>query len=218
MLFVCGSSFSQIFTNPNYALKSHETLMITRVETTTQVTVISLTVENRIEGGYFCADKNIFMIYPDGTRSKLLSSKGIPACPNSYKFKTIGEKLSFELSFPALKKGTDWIDLIEDCSDICFSFFGICLNGDLNKKIDDASLLAETGEPAKALIGFINIANTIDSRNSGIGGLIYMNIVQLSKEAGNITEAKEWYRKLESASIPRKELYIKHLNAQGIIY
>ena len=209
---------SQTFNHPNIGLKSHETLEISKVEISPQNTLIFLSVENRITGGYFCADKNIFILYPDGTRSKLTTSKGIPVCPDSYKFKTIGEKLNFELTFPPLKPGTQWIDLIEDCSDNCFSFFGVCLNTDLNKRIDEASVLAENEKPAEALMNFIKIAGTIDSKNSGIEGLIYINIIKLAKETNNIQKASEWYSKLKLSGIPRNELYIKHLNSQGIIY
>jgi hypothetical protein len=213
-----SSLFSQTVYNPNSGLRSHETLEISKIEITAQKTVIYLDIENKIDGGYFCADKNIFILFPDGTKSNLISSKGIPVCPDTYKFKTIGEKLGFELTFPPLKKSTGWIDLIEDCTDNCFSFYGICLDNELNKKIEDASHLAEIGEPAKAVLDFIAIAKTKDSGNSGIDGLIYMNIIQLSKETGNIAKASEWYGKLKSSDIPRKDLYIKHLNAQGIIY
>lgn len=216
--FFIFTGYSQTSLKPNYALKSHQTLEISKLETTTQKTIIFLTVENRINEGYFCADKNIFIIYPDGTRSKLISSKGIPVCPDTYKFKTIGEKLDFELTFSPLKKDTKWIDLVEDCKENCFSFYGVCLNSDLNKKIDDASVLAENKEPSKALMSFINIAGSIDSKNSGIEGLIYMNIIKMAKETGNIPKAAEWYKKLKSPAIPRSELFIKHLNSQGIIY
>jgi hypothetical protein len=216
--FFIFTGYSQTSLKPNYALKRPETLNISKVVTTAQKTIIFLTVENRITGGYFCADKNIFIIYPDGTRSKLISSKGIPVCPDTYKFKTIGEKLDFELTFSPLKKETQWIDLKEDCTEDCFSFYGVCLNNDLNKKIDDASVLAENKEPSKALMSFINIAGSIDSKNSGIEGLIYMNIIKLAKETGNIQKATEWYQKLKSPAIPRSELFIKHLNSQGIIY
>jgi hypothetical protein len=216
--FFVVTGYSQTYIKPNYALKSHETLELTKIDLSAQKTLIFLTVENRITGGYFCADKNIFILYPDGTRSKLTASKGIPVCPDSYKFKTIGEKLNFELTFPPLKPGTQWIDLIEDCSDNCFSFFGVCLNGDLNKRIDEASVLAENEKPAEALMSFIKIAGTIDSKNSGIEGLIYINIIKLAKETNNIQKASEWYSKLKLSGIPRSDLYIKHLNSQGIIY
>jgi hypothetical protein len=216
--FFVVTGYSQTYIKPNYALKSHETLELTKIDLSAQKTLIFLTVENRITGGYFCADKNIFILYPDGTRSKLTASKGIPVCPDSYKFKTIGEKLNFELTFPPLKTGTQWIDLIEDCSDNCFSFFGVCLNGDLNKRIDEASVLAENEKPAEALMSFIKIAGTIDSKNSGIEGLIYINIIKLAKETNNIQKASGWYSKLKLSGIPRSDLYIKHLNSQGIIY
>ena len=216
--FFVVTGYSQTYIKPNYALKSHETLELTKIDLTAQKTLIFLSVENRITGGYFCADKNIFILYPDGTRSKLTASKGIPVCPDSYKFKTIGEKLNFELTFPPLKPGTQWIDLIEDCSDNCFSFFSVCLNTDLNKRIDEASVLAENEKPAEALIDFIKIAGTIESKNSGIEGLIYINIIKLAKETNNIQKASEWYSKLKLSGIPRKDLYIKHLNSQGIIY
>jgi hypothetical protein len=217
-MFWVATINSQIINQPNTGLKSHETLEIAKIDLTVQKTLIFLSVENRITGGYFCADKNIFILYPDGTRSKLTASKGIPVCPDSYKFKTIGEKLNFELTFPPLKPGTKWIDLIEDCSDNCFSFFGVCLNTDLNKRIDEASVLAENEKPAEALIDFIKIAGTIDNKNSGIEGLIYINIIKLAKETNNIQKASEWYSKLKLSGIPRNDLYIKHLNSQGIIY
>ena len=210
--------YSQTVNHPNSGLKSHETLEFSKVVTTAQKTVIFLSVENRITGGYFCADKNIFIIYPDGTRIRLISSKGIPVCPESYKFKSIGEKLSFELTFSPLKHDTQWIDLIEDCADNCFSFYGVCLNDDLNKKIDEASVLAENKEPANALIDFVKIGDSLTSKNSGIEGLIFINIIKLAKETANTAKAAEWYSKLKLSGIPRCELYIKHLNSQGIIY
>lgn len=209
---------SQTIEKPNFGLKSHETLEITRIENSPSRTTIYFTVENKITGGYFCADKNIFLIYPDGTRSRLISSKGIPVCPDSYKFKTVGEKLSFQLTFTSIKPNTQWIDLVEDCQDNCFSFYGLCLNNILNKKIDDASYLAENNEPAKALLSFTDLAGSAEIRNSGMEGLIYVSIIKLAKETGDIAKASDWYSILKSSSLPRKELYLKNLNAQGIVY
>jgi hypothetical protein len=209
---------SQTFNQPNYALKSHETMTIKKIEAGTEKTSIYLSVENRITGGQFCADKNIFIIYPDGTRSKLTSAAGIPACPDVYNFKSIGEKLDFVLTFLPLKNDIKWIDLIEDCSDNCFSFYSICLDDAINKQIDEASVLAENQESARALMSFIKIANTGNLKKSAIEGLIYMNIIQLSKETGNTLKAAEWYNKLKSSGIPHSDLYIKNLNLQGLKY
>jgi hypothetical protein len=209
---------AQIIIRPNYGLKIPETLEISRIETSPQKTVVYLNIENRIKDGYFCADKNIYIVYSDGTKSKMISSKGIPNCPDTYKFKSIGEKLNFELTFPSIKRGTQSIDIIEGCSDNCFSFYGVCLNGSLNKQIDDASVLAENKEPAKALISFINIASSNENKNSGIEGLLYLNIINLARETKNNPLAAEWYGKLKASAIPRKDAYIKNLNSQGIIY
>jgi len=80
--------FPQTVLRPNFALKSHETLEITKVEMSPEKTTIYFSIENRIEGGSFCADKNIFLIYPDGSRMKLTKANGIPVCPENYYFKT----------------------------------------------------------------------------------------------------------------------------------
>jgi hypothetical protein len=212
------SGKAQTITRPNYGLKSHETLEISKIEVSAQKTVVYLNIENRIKDGFFCADKNIYIIYPDGAKAKMISSKGIPNCPETYKFKEPGEKLNFELTFPSIKRGTQTIDILEDCSDNCFSFYGICLNNNLNKQIDDASVLAEKKESTKALESFIKIANSTESKNSGIEGLLYLNIISLAKETGNDTKAKEWYGKLKTSAIPRKDAYIKNLNSQRINY
>ena len=216
LIFYTITGFSQTFIQPNFALKSHETLEIKKIEITSKSTTFYMSIENRIEGGNFCADKNIYIIYPDGKRSKLTSSSGIPVCPETYKFKTIGERLDFVLTFAPLKKGTDWVDLIEDCSENCFSFYGISLDVDLNKKIDEAFRLAENNEPVKALSNFINIAEETDNKNPGVEGLLYINIIKLAKETGDTAKATEWYHKLKSSSAPRLSQYIKFLNDQGI--
>jgi len=218
LAFGFTASFSQSFPVPNVALKSHETLTIRKFVISEEKTEVFLRVENRISGGNFCADKNIYIVYPDGTRSLLVSSNGIPVCPDTYKFKSPGELLDFVLIFPPLLKGTGSVNLIEDCQDNCFSFFGIILDGDLNKKIDDAFALAENDEPAKAMVNFVKIAEERGTTNQGAAGLLYMNIVKLSKSTGNYVKAFEWYKKLETSGLPETALYIKHLNSQGINY
>jgi hypothetical protein len=220
LFFLSGglSSFSQTFLLPNAALKSHETLDIMKIVTSEDKTQIFLKVENRIKGGNFCADKNIYLICPDGTRSLLVSSNGIPVCPDTYKFKSPGEQLDFVLTFPPVKKGTESFNLIEDCQDNCFSFYGIILDNDLNKKIDDAFAIVENKEPAKALVSFVEIAGETGNKNPGAEGLLYLNIVRLYKSTGNSVKAGEWYKKLESSGLQETALYIKHLNSLGIKY
>lgn len=219
LLTICTTHInSQTIEQPNIALKSHETLEISKVEITSQRTVISFSVENRITGSNFCADKNIFIIYPDGSRLKLTRAANIPVCPDTYNFKSIGEKLQFALEFPPLKAGTEWIDLIEDCTDNCFSFYGVTLNNDLNKKIDEAFSFAEEGETSKAITLYKSILYSIDNKNLGIEGALFTDIITLTIKSGDKTGAEECYGRLLASKAQRLDLYIKNLNSRGIKY
>jgi hypothetical protein len=218
LVFELNATFSQSFLTPNVALKSHETLDIIKIEISDEKTQIFLKVENRIQGGNFCADRNIYIVYPDGTKSLLLASDGIPVCPDTYKFKSPGEQLDFVLTFSPLKKGVESVNIIEDCQQNCFSFYGVILDNNLNKAIDDGFALAENNEPSKALVSFVKIAKDTGDRNTGVAGLLYLNIVKLSRETGNSVMAAEWYNRLESSGLPEASLYLKHLNSQGIKY
>lgn len=217
-LFFSGAATAQSFLQPNYGLKSHETLVINKVEATEKALTFFLTIENRITDGTFCADKNIYILFPDGSRSMLVSSNGIPVCPDAHKFSTAGEKLDFTLTFSPLKSGVEWIDLIENCNDNCFHFFGITLDNELNRKLNDAFYLAENDDPVKAMISFIDILNDTDSKNLGVEGLIYVNIITLARQSGTVGSAVDWYKKLKNSGAPRVQEYIKFLNDRGIKY
>lgn len=71
LVSVVGYLQSQTFINPNYSLKSHATLNIIKIEAGSEATIFYMSIENKIEGGAFCADKNIYVIYPDEEKSKL---------------------------------------------------------------------------------------------------------------------------------------------------
>jgi hypothetical protein len=129
-----------------------------------------------------------------------------------------GERLDFLLVFPALKPGTEWVDLVENCSDNCFSFYGLVIDNALNSKIDDAFTLAEKNEPAGAMVAFIKIAEESGKVNSGIAPLLYFNIIKLARETGNSVKAAEWYNRLKTSGAPWADRYIKFLNSQGIVY
>jgi hypothetical protein len=222
-LFVSGlaavmfsASFSQTFTAPNYGLKSHETLEIKMIKTTPEKTIVSLSIENRIIGGQFCADRNIYIIDPSGEKIRLRKAVGIPVCPDNYKFKEIGEKLQFTLEFPPVKSGTKWIDIIEDCTSNCFWFYGVTLDNDLNKKLDEAFSEASKMKPAENILLFKNILDSIDNQNLGIEGLLYINIINAAAEETDNVIAADWYKRLVSSKAPRVNQYIKYLNDKGI--
>jgi len=217
-LLSISHSYSQSFVQPNAGLKSHETLEILKVDVTPEKTIISFRIENRIEDGSFCADKDIFIIYPDGTRIRLLKANGIPVCPENYKFKSIGEKLDFSLDFPPLKPGIKWIDIIEECSANCFWFYGITLNNDLNKRLDEAFAKASKGKPEDNILLFRRILESIDDQDIGIEGSLYVNIINAAIDSGDKIEASVWYKRLLASHAPRLNQYIKFLNDRGIKY
>jgi hypothetical protein len=137
-LLISLNAIGQTIPNPSYGLKSHETLEVTGVEINEEFTRLFLTVENRAVSGYFCVDRSTFLVLPDGSRLKLVKADGIPNCPQSHTFKRIGEVVSFSLYFPALTSGSDWFDLVEECSENCFSVYGITLDSRLNEEIEKA--------------------------------------------------------------------------------
>jgi hypothetical protein len=217
LFVICtGKVHSQVFTGPNYALKSHPTLQISKIGISENETVVFLSIENQIADGSFCADRNIFLITPEGEKLKLIKASGIPECPESVRFKLPGEKLQFSLKFPPLKSGTKWVDIIEDCSSNCFSFYGVTLDNELNKRLDEAFSLASGGKPAENIILFKNILDGIDKENLGIEGLLYINIINAAVEAGDTAKARIWYNWLVSSKAPRVEQYLKFLNDKGI--
>lgn len=212
-----ASIYSQTYTQPNIALKSHETLVISKIELTIEKTLIYLNVENqRNEGGSFCADKKIYLLYPNGSRLNLKRAQNIPVCPDSYKFKSVGEKLQFTLEFPPLTPGTKWIDIIEDCTSNCFWFYGVTLDNELNKRLDEAFELASKGQPAGNIILFKKILDDIDSQDLGIEGLLYINIINAAAEDANNVDMAAWYKRMVSSHAPRVDQYIKYLNDKGI--
>jgi hypothetical protein len=214
-----GNVNSQTITKPNYALKSHETLEISKVDITPTATLIYFTVENkRNEGGNFCADKNIYLIYPDSKRLRLTKASNIPVCPDTYNFKSIGEKLQFTLEFPPLNPVTKWIDIIEECSSNCFWFYGVTLDNELNARLDEAFALASKGTPAGNIILFKKILDDIDSQNLGIEGLLYINIINSTVEDADNANTIVWYKRMVSSQAPRLSQYIKFLNDRGIKY
>lgn len=209
---------AQIFNQPNYALKSHETLQINRIVVSAEKTTISFSVENKIIGGNFCADKNIYIITPDGVKHKLSKALGIPVCPESYIFKTIGEVLQFTLEFPPINTETKWIDIIEDCNSNCFRFYGVTLDNELNKRLDEVFSLPSSVKPAESIILFTKILDEIDNQNLGIEGLLYINIITASIDDNDKPGAMMWYKRLGESHAPRANEYLKFLNDKGIKY
>jgi hypothetical protein len=216
LMFVGTLASSQTILQPNYALKSHETLDISSIEVLPEKTLIYFTIENRIRGGNFCADKNIWLILPDGKKLKLKKAAGIPVCPDNYKFKSIGEILLFTLEFPPLPKSVKWIDVTEECSGNCFSLYGVVLNSELNGRLDEAVSLAVKSDYKGAIAAYSGILTNLSNTDEGIKGALYTDLITLLVRTGDRAGAAEWYKKMVNSDAPRLDLYIANLNSRGI--
>ena len=208
IFFICTLIASSQSTN--YALKTPETLEIIEIELGSEATLVKLSIENRVKEGYFCADKNTYLITDQGFKIKLERAIGIPICPQIYKFKAPGEKLYFTLHFPALPIGTSWIDLIEECGEMCFSVYGITLDPVLNKQIDEGFSKLDAGMTDEAILKFESLLSTLEGTNQGILGSIYLNLITLYENQGRDQESKEIYEKLLKSNIPHKELFLQN--------
>jgi len=218
LILLSGVAPGQTIEQPNFGLKSHETLTIRKIELSSASSKFYMSIENRIPNGYFCADRKIALIGPDGSQSMLVQAEGIPVCPDEHKFSQPGEKLDFTLTFPPLKPGTPWVDIVEECSDNCFSFYGVTLDQELNRKIDNALVLADSGEPVRAMMDLISIVGTFAKPDPGIEGFLYVSIIKLARQTGNSVKASEWYNRLKASHAPRLQQYLKYLQDQGISY
>jgi hypothetical protein len=208
--------YGQTWNVPAVGLKSHQTMEVRKVETTPQKTIVYLSIENRISGGTFCADRNIYLVYPDGRRIKMEKASGIPLCPDSHKFKKQGEILEFSISFPAAEPGTGWIDIIEDCSDNCFSVYGILLNEAFSRRIDEAIMQADKGHIDSAIGLYQKLISEAGQNEAGIAGSLYSDLITLMVSKGYTASAADWYKRLAASNLPGKDLYIQNLNFRGI--
>ncbi len=103
---------AQEILNPNFAVASHPTV-VESISLTSNYMLIKLTIENKIIGGNFRIDKDIFIQDVLTNAKHMLSySEGIPVCPDAYDFKWVGEKLSFLLYFPRPSESTKYINII----------------------------------------------------------------------------------------------------------
>jgi len=149
---------AQTILQPNFGQKTHETLDIESIETTNQYTIISLSIVNKINGGTFCADKNIYIKNSSGYEMyQIIKSEGIPQCPKAHQFKSIDEKLSFKLYFPKISEKIMYLDLIENCDNACFSMKGIILSNSLNDNINEAYRLYAVNEKKRAAESLENL-------------------------------------------------------------
>jgi hypothetical protein len=65
---------------------------------------------------------------------------------------------------------------------------------------------------------FRNILESVDNKNLGIEGALYINIISAAVEAEDKVEAAVWYKRLLSSHAPRLNEFVKFLNDRGVKY
>ena len=216
-----GNLKAQIYNNPIAAKQSHPELEITQIEVNKSETTISLKVTNkRTEGGWFCADKNIYIKNSKGTEMyELTKSENIPICPDQFEFAFSGQTLEFKLYFSPISNQIKFIDLIESCSNACFSFYDIILDNEHNQNIrafEKGFELYQEDKKTEAISYFEKVASKKITLDSHIYGLSFYYLILIYSEIENQEKAEFWYNNLVNSNIEDKNTFIKELEKSEI--
>lgn len=212
IILIIGTSllngvFGQAIFEPHYSLKTPSTINLISLEMGGDRTILNLSLENQVLGGYFCADNNTYIITDNGERLKLLKAIGIPLCPGVHRFKEIGEILYFTLEFPATDPLPEWFDLEEDCGDLCFSILGIATDQGLNRKMDDCFQELDMGEAEKAASMFEQLLPQLEKSNHGLTGSVYVNLITIY-DSLNSPKAEYFRKRLNESSVPHRDKFL----------
>ncbi len=207
---------AQVYENPIAGKQSHPDLEIIRIEINDSSTIVSLKVTNKLSsGGWFCADNNIYLKNSNGIEVyELINSENIPVCPEKHEFAYAGEVLEFKLYFEKISNEIKFIDLIENCSNACFSFNGIILDNIHNEKIrafEKGFEFYQNNELDKAISYFENVLDVNITIQSQIYGLSYYYLIVIYKKQGYNEKAQDLYAKLLESDFEDKATFIKEL-------
>lgn len=214
-IFISAALTGQSHFEPNYALKSPQTLEVINIEFLPDQTILMLSIENLIEGGYFCIDKETYITTDSNKRYKLTKLSGLPNCPNQYKFKREGEIKYITMYFPAIPESSLWIDLIEECGEGCLTVIGLSLEPRINSEINICFRDMEKGRINDAIQRFEVLRKELKDSNNPILGSIYLNLITLYKKKGDSIKAEELSLSLKDIIIPHKELFLSGLDIQN---
>lgn len=213
---------AQIYENPIAGKQSHPELGITLIELTDIETIISLQVTNKKEvGGWFCADKNIYIKNSKGVeRYQLIKSEGIPTCPDQHNFTSYGEVLRFKLYFPRISSNIEFIDLIENCNNACFYFTGIILNNQHNKNIisfENGFDMYQNKDFTNSIPYFLEVKNNLTNVDSQIYGLSFYYLIMIYSKNSEQEKVDNLLKELNSTNLNDKETILKELRRNNII-
>lgn len=218
LFFFLSGAGAQIYERPNYSLTSHPTLEIVSVERWEDRMVVNLELKNERFSGSFCIDSNTVLRNSLGTEEyNLMSMEGIPPCPELYRFKSVGERIHFSLSFQAVPDEIIYVDLVENCRENCVSIKYILLDEELNNRITEGVRLFELGKPQAALQVFEDIMETEYDGLSPVFGTVYLYLISIHYELGNSKDARRVCGELRESNILGLEEFIETAKENGII-
>jgi hypothetical protein len=210
--------FSQVIEHPNYSLSSHPTLTLDKIEFAEGRTMLYFTITNEKLGGSFCIDSASYLKNSLGDDVYLMTGIGnLPACPETYRFRSIGESRTFVLYFPEINRDLRYIDFVEPCDDACISMRYILLDANMNGAINKGFSLYDTGKYRLALQHFEDILAKESDNYSPVFGSIYLYLMTISYDLGDSGDVKRFYNDLKSSSIINKDDIIEVARNEGII-
>jgi hypothetical protein len=209
---------AQVFDKPSFSLSSHPTLEIMSIEKWEDQTVVNIRVKNQRISGRFCFDKETFLVNSLGSEEwKLTSMDGIPACPDQYRFKSIGEVLDFSLVFPAIPDEVKYIDLREGCEDDCVSVKYILLDEEMNNRINEGFNLYEIGRLSASLQVFEDIMESGFDNYSPVFGTLYLYMMSIHYELGQSKEIRRIFNELKESSVIGRDEFIETARDTGLV-
>jgi hypothetical protein len=209
---------AQIYEFPNYSLSSHPTLDVTSIERWEDRMIVSLSLKNERYSGEFCIDSNTVLKNSlTGDEYHLRGMEGIPACPETYRFKTVGERISITLEFEPVPDEANYLDLLESCLDNCVSIRYILLDEDLNSRLNDGIRLYEMGKAVNSLQVFNDLMETEYDDYSPVFGTVYLYMIALHYELGKSKDARAVIQQLKDSNIIGRDDFIETARDNGII-
>ncbi len=217
LLFLPMVALPQVYRLPNYAFKSHPTMVLESIDRHEDETILHFSLENRKLFASFCVSKETYIQgIRDSIRHYLLRTEGIPNCPDQHNFRSVGEKLYFRLYFPPIPDDIRYINVVEDCREACFSFSYVLLDKELNSTLNQAFRQVERGDTEEAIDLFTAILEEDDGQSPVYGNVI-MYLIDLYKQSGHTVMEKEMSSRLERSAYPHKEA-IKETLATPVLY
>lgn len=200
---------AQEITNPNFALATHP-FTVDKISVTDSIITVTLTLENKVGGGSFCASEIIYIQeIPSKKKAYLKKSTGIPVCPERHKFKKAGEKLTFELEFFGFYEQPKYINIVEECFEFCFTIFGVIVDEQMNQDIDMGFALYKTGNLELSVASF---EKAVNENPDYPFGYLYEKIIDVYAEMKDYDQATIWFDRLKASEFLDKDQLVERIS------